>query len=885
MVDCVDMVILRQNKEIMKRAKKLPILLLVLLFVAQASFGQCPSNAYQTLDINRVSAQFNNSAEIFWDLEGLAKYEVPKGMGANTVFAGSFWIGGLDPQGNLHASSSNYRQNQGTAYLAGPYKRPSQMGCNFEIETPDDIHLKGLKRLASGKVLILHGTGLLIYDPISAQTISRTFATPRQKLDAVELTDGRVLIWGDHAYPNKNPIMILDTTNFSLTNGTTLTWFHQESRGIQLNSGNVLFAGVVGCELYDPIADSAWAVPDMLWPRMHFGMAKMPNGDVMAFGGGSTLSGTGNSPLGQRFDDSLGYWFPGQTMSIGRNRPEMTELNDGTFLISGRDGTGTTVTEIYHPQSDSLSIGPSLPFVVNEHSILMQASGNLFIARGTQFTDGPSLFEFDPMSGAWSPGNIQRTGTNIVSLSGDDIFVTVEDNRHLERLNSKTSVQKSSRWQYVWKVSRAEINQFQSDYAAGTVNFENYPSIELWPAHGDESGGEDRNLAPFIDVNMDGYYKPLEDGDYPCIVGDQALWYVYNDQGDHSILQTPGMGIQVEVMAYAFDCGQTPCPDMSTDFATFMHYEITNQSDTAWSNVYFGNFMDVDLGDWQDDFIGCDTTRDLGFVYNGDDNDNNIGGSGGYGLHPPAWGVAVLPNNQVDRMAGFMTYDNNFDSVVGNPTTGDQFYNLLQSKWLNGDHLVANGSDGNPNSSPGQPTNFMFPSTEGFCGGFLSGWSEITAARTPFDRRLIQSYGPYNLAAGEKIQLDIVMPFARGFSNIESVCLLKDATTKQRDFWQNQIDKSCFNIVVGIDEAKAEGKSLKLWPNPNNGQFNFSIEEPIVFEGEIKVYSLAGAEVYSQKLVQGQSVWEMNCSDWPKGMYIIQLEHDQILEMQRLVLQ
>ena len=860
-----------------------PLLLLgFLCFFQYSLIGQCPSNSFQHLDVNQVKAQFNNSAESFWDLTGLGVYEVPKGGGSGTAFAGSIWLGGLNPQGQLHVSASTYRQAGENTFLAGPYRRPAQPACSFTFEAGGDICEKGLKRLSNGKVLALHTDGIEIYDPSNGQTISRAFLQVRSKLDAIELTDGRVLIYGDDNYPNKNPLLILDTLNYTLTTGPTLVWVHQESRAVQLDSGKVLFAGVIGCELFDPLTNTSAAVPDMLYPRMHFAMAKLDNGDVMAFGGGSTLSGTGNSPSGQRFDDSLGYWFPAPTMSVGRNRPEMTPLDDGTFLISGRNGGGSTVTEIFDPQTMTLSIGPALPFVVNFHSLVLQDNGDLFIARGTEFNDGPSLFNFTPSTGAWESINIQRTGTNLVKLDGDEILVNVEGKRLVERMDFKTGIQSSSRWQYVWKVSRAEIDQFRADYMAGTIDFANYPNIETWPAHGDVGAGEDRNLAPFIDVNMDGNYRPEEDGDYPCIAGDQAVWYVFNDQGEHINSQTPGMGLQVEVMAYSFDCSQTQCPDSSLDYATFMHYEITNHSDTTWSDVHIGNLQDADLGNWNDDFVGCDSALSLGFIYNGDNDDF---GEGGYGLNPPAWGSAILPNLDIDRMTSYMVYNNDFDSVSGNPSTGAHYYNLMQSKWLNGAQAVANGNDGNPYSSPGPATQYMYPSTEGFCGGFLTGWSEISAAHTPFDRKYLQSFGPFTFPAGESIQLDLTFPYARGNSNTESVCELKDATAAIQAFWQNQMDRSCFDIMVGIEEEEFANSSLELWPNPSDGKFKLGLPSPIINDGKVQVYALSGEMIFERIIPAGEQEWVLDGSEWAKGMYVVQMLHDGQLDNIRLVLQ
>ena len=41
-------------------------------------------------------------------------------------------------------------------------------------------------------------------------------------------------------------------------------------------------------------------------------------------------------------------------------------------------------------------------------------------------------------------------------------------------------------------------------------------------------------------------------------------------------------------------------------------------------------------GNYQDDYVGCDVSRGLGYAYNGDALDETNGGAQGYGENPPA---------------------------------------------------------------------------------------------------------------------------------------------------------------------------------------------------------------------------------------------------------
>ena len=56
---------------------------------------------------------------MWWDGVGAAQYEVPKGSGKNSLFAGALWIGGIDAGGNLRMAAQTYRQS-GYDFWPGP---------------------------------------------------------------------------------------------------------------------------------------------------------------------------------------------------------------------------------------------------------------------------------------------------------------------------------------------------------------------------------------------------------------------------------------------------------------------------------------------------------------------------------------------------------------------------------------------------------------------------------------------------------------------------------------------------------------------------------------------------------------------------------------------
>ncbi|HNI45046.1 MAG TPA: hypothetical protein PK230_10150, partial [Chitinophagales bacterium] len=109
---------------------------------------------------------------------------------------------------------------------------------------------------------------------------------------------------------------------------------------------------------------------------------------------------------------------------------------------------------------------------------------------------------------------------------------------------------------------------------------------------------------------------------------------------------------------------------------TFYTTRIVNRGFTNLYDTYFGEWVDADLGNYIDDYVGCDVNRSLGFAYNGDDNDDGILG---YGLNPPSVGIDFFEGPKKDTtvngrdtayelgMSKFVYYNNTSDAVTGNP--------------------------------------------------------------------------------------------------------------------------------------------------------------------------------------------------------------------------
>jgi hypothetical protein len=387
-----------------------------------------------------------------------------------------------------------------------------------------------------------------------------------------------------------------------------------------------------------------------------------------------------------------------------------------------------------------------------------------------------------------------------------------------------------------WKVTKKEVIDFRTDPALVSND------IKSWPGNGNPEYNEGHFLAPFVDINADGIYN-YADGDYPgynftgvypdagpeinkpiCndyLFGDQTIWWVFNDKGNiHSETGSQQIGLEVRAQAFAFQTND------EINNMTFYKYQIINRSTQTLTDTYFGQWVDPDLGNSLDDYVGCDVRRGLGFCYNGDADDET---ASGYGINPPAVGVDFFQGPAADNgdlidndkdgcidctyitnengitisvpdyelseliiMSKFVKYDNVNGTMNGNPDGYLDFYSYLKGYWLNS-QVITFGGDGTNTTNP--PTNYMFPgdTDPAFPG---QNWSEVTVNNPVADRRFLQSAGTFTLEPGAVNYITTGVVWARASEGgpLASVELMKQADDKAQALFNN-----CFKLIDGPD--------------------------------------------------------------------------------------
>lgn len=314
------------------------------------------------------------------------------------------------------------------------------------------------------------------------------------------------------------------------------------------------------------------------------------------------------------------------------------------------------------------------------------------------------------------------------------------------------------KYHHIWDLTRSEIEQFKTDFS--NPSYQIPDDILTWPAHGEGDNAPD--MAPFVDVNGDGRYNPV-DGDYPDIKGDHCLFFIFNDNyKQHTESCGAPLGVEIQAMVYAFEAPD----DEALNNTVFTHYKLINRSSVSYFNVYLGLWYDWDLGYSRDDYVGCDVQRNSCYAYNGREIDGN-GEPEAYGDNWPVQVTTILSGPEGLGMTGFV-YHNNDVSPTGDPQYASDFYNLLRGCWKDGTHMQY-GGNGYPGSNGvvGPDCNYMFPGdsdpdnigTNGIApndGYNTNGkfWTDPEAGNQPDDRRGLASVGPFDFPYGSVRELD-----------------------------------------------------------------------------------------------------------------------------------
>jgi hypothetical protein len=412
-----------------------------------------------------------------------------------------------------------------------------------------------------------------------------------------------------------------------------------------------------------------------------------------------------------------------------------------------------------------------------------------------------------------------------------------------------------NRWKNkVWKICKGDIDQFrlwwlcnngQLTSGCDTVTIPNLEALNViydWPAHGDVSVGESYWLAPFYDFNSDGNYNP-DDGDYPLIKGCCATYMIQNDAaGSHTYSNTQdSMGIEVHTMIYAYNTA-----DEIND-ATFIDVTVYNRGLVNYYLFKMGLLVDADLGNYTDDFFGCDSSSNTMLFYNADNDDES---DMGYGAYPPAIGIISLEQ----PMSSFQ----NPGMVLGTPTERkQQYWNILNG--LN--------EDGTPYIHPnGYPTNYVFSGDP----TIPTDWTAAGIGYSAADCRGLMMSPSLSLAPGQFVSNSYAIVYERsGGNHLENASALLNRVPFYINAFQTDLTSQCQDAYLEISEKPEIQTTFNIYPNPTSGNLTISEISLSLIGQKGTIIDLNGKQILDFEITQQQQ--QIDCSSMKKGIYFLRI--------------
>lgn len=450
--------------------------------------------------------------------------------------------------------------------------------------------------------------------------------------------------------------------------------------------------------------------------------------------------------------------------------------------------------------------------------------------------------------------------------------------------------------------------------------------------------------AEFYDGDGDAIYNPVdknENGrwdlneDRPDLIGDQTAWCVYNDAvpaSDRNFSNVHPQGIEIKQTVFAYS--PKTYPELSN--VIFIRYNIENIGTVAdkFDSVYFGAWLDPDLGNYNDDLIGCDTSLNSGYCYNDgpDDHNNSING---YGVNPPAFFTtliqgpqAFIPGKTFIDNNGNGTFDFNIDTPLdsakilssqllgisyipgaknqnvnshihdmsGHPTQGDPDHETQLRCYMEGKNQACGLID---------PCNWEFGKVFGInCENvnpkFMYSGDPVTQSgwinTLDIDQRQMLSTGPFVLEKGIPQEIIIAYVVGRGTDALNSVTVSRDIVKDVIGFYNTNFSY----IPVAVKETNTEEVPANFvleqnYPNPFNPSTTIKYSIPVgngyahsLQNVRLIVYDILGREIATlldEQQKPGIYTIKWNAVSNPSGIYFYRLTAGSFSMTKKMILQ
>ncbi len=290
---------------------------------------------------------------------------------------------------------------------------------------------------------------------------------------------------------------------------------------------------------------------------------------------------------------------------------------------------------------------------------------------------------------------------------------------------------------------------------------------------------------------------PVDSEGNPLLIGDQTLWTIFSSR-DTVQQENPWfgyldpMGIEVSLLVYGFN--EDPVKDV-----VFLHYQITNHNSFALDSLFISFFVDIAVGGEADDQGGYDSTLQMIYGYNRDEDD--------YWFSSPIPAVGLMMLNQ--PIFSSYIYVKNIYYYHGP-------FNTVQT-WYMMNGLMMNGETYARFTPPYDVLNTKYmlggdPETQ-------TGWVDTvwSSDRAAYITILIPQLEPEG-----SLEVDYAFLVSRGSNRLNSVTMLKELAAITREFY--------YNILSTVESDRQyqpnEYSLLQNYPNPFNASTSIDYTLP-----------------------------------------------------------
>lgn len=505
-----------------------------------------------------------------------------------------------------------------------------------------------------------------------------------------------------------------------------------------------------------------------------------------------------------------------------------------------------------------------------------------------------SIFAGSLWFGGLDPaGNLKLSAATYGTAIGESDYWAGPLNPETGLTDNETSLN----WDKHFKTSSFDITIFLADVIDGTIDNPIPQSLLGWPAKGNphffdihsfELPNTSQELAPFWDENGDNLYNP-EDGDYPVLnisdeelgaqFADEMVFWIYNDTGAPSNLNTLSLQFEIHMMAYAYASSNTHLNN-----TTFYDVKMINRAQETLDSTFVSLWMDADLGCFTDDYFGCLPEEDMMFVYNEDELDGSSGCSCEGGVNTYCGAVPMLGVKLLKSPLGSFNFDDNGDLIptpfgqtpdtfaetgmssfimyknayIGNPEPNmtdpngaSEYYNYMNGRFR----------DNSPIIYEGEETKFMFSGNP----ENNEEWSMCSENPSLQDRRTVMSAGSFRLDPGAANQMTFCVTHVE---NVAHPCpntdILVEALDEVETFYKGGTISSIENVI-------ANHSSIKVVPNPIMDIASIRLENNIAVAFQKLHLFNASGQLVREISPENEQEFKILKEDLKAGIYFYQI--------------